>query len=231
MIYLQKKRDFWLYIFKTIKTNYRFHYHENLCITSIQKGTIIYKIGKNEVVLQPNSLCIINPFQVHKINHYDKVSNYHILHINSKQSLNNFTINDKSLFDLLIKRDVDKLLYKLSNHFIETDADDESSLKKIRDFIDKNFDKNITLEELSKLSKLNKSYLSRVFKERYGLSPLRYQLNKRVSISKTLLDRGQDISQIALDLGFYDQAHFYRAFKTIYMITPKEYQKRPLYSK
>lgn len=225
MIYLQKERDFWLYIFETIKTNYKLHYHENLCITSVQRGTIVYKIGKNEVILQPESICIINPFQVHKIKQYDKVEKYHILHINSKQSLNADIIKDKSLFEMMNKKEIGKLLHRLSVHFKDTDTEDINSLEKVREFIDKNLDKNITLDELSALAGLNKSYLSRLFKEKYGLSPLRYQLNKRVSMSKTLLDHGKDISQIALELGFYDQAHFYRAFKTIYMITPKEYQK------
>ena len=80
------------------------------------------------------------------------------------------------------------------------------------------------LEEISKKVNLNQSYLSRSFKKEYGLSPRSYLLNTRVNRSKKLLEQGLNISQIALELGFCDQSHFYKAFKNTFAITPNEYK-------
>jgi transcriptional regulator GlxA family with amidase domain len=46
----------------------------------------------------------------------------------------------------------------------------------------------------------------------------------RIERAKTLLQRGFDLSHVALECGFFDQSHLHRHFKAVTTVTPKEYQ-------
>ncbi|GAK87257.1 transcriptional regulator AraC family [Vibrio ponticus] len=49
-------------------------------------------------------------------------------------------------------------------------------------------------------------------------------MNEKIKRSKHMLKRGDTISEVALELGFSDQAHFQRHFKRKLCVTPKFYQ-------
>ncbi len=66
--------------------------------------------------------------------------------------------------------------------------------------------------------------LLRQFRAATGITPHAYWLNCRIELAKMLLQKGMDVSQVALECGFYDQSHFHRHFKAITAVTPKEYQ-------
>jgi len=66
-----------------------------------------------------------------------------------------------------------------------------------------------------------------VFKKEYGLSPHAYILNLKVNMAKDLLEdrnNNKNLSEIALESGFYDQSHLNRNFKKSFAITPKNYR-------
>jgi len=61
-------------------------------------------------------------------------------------------------------------------------------------------------------------------REATGITPHAYRLNCRIELAKKFLQKGYDLSQVALECGFFDQSHFHRHFKAITTVTPKEYQ-------
>ncbi|WP_413203807.1 helix-turn-helix domain-containing protein [Rhodospirillum sp. A1_3_36] len=81
----------------------------------------------------------------------------------------------------------------------------------------------LRLEEIRAESGLSLSHFVRAFKRRYGLTPHAYQLNRRVQKGQELLRRGRPIAEVALDMGFADQAHFQRVFKRLLAVTPGRY--------
>ena len=186
-----------------------------------------------EITLTPNRIIVFNINQPHKLKQYKEVSEYHILHINLDEIFLPKIIEDSSTYEDFIYFSQKALKNEKSDfleRFLKRYKIDKKlkvlneNLENIKKFIDENIDKNISLEVMAKKVNLNQSYLSRSFKKQYGLSPHDYVLNERVNKSKKLLEQGLDISQIALELGFYDQAHFYRAFKNSFLITPNEYK-------
>jgi len=113
-------------------------------------------------------------------------------------------------------------------------AKDESDypdpVKTIIDFIQTNYFRRITLEELSSIIFLDKYYLLRLFKKHTGYTPIEYINKYRLDFSKKLLlEQELSIEQIALNVGFYSQSYFSKQFKASIGLTPKQF--RDMYMK
>ncbi len=99
------------------------------------------------------------------------------------------------------------------------------NLEKAKLFLDENFATVISLEEVSQLCGLNKYTLIRHFTKQFGVTPYQYVQTIRIRKAKELLTEGQELLSVGLEVGFSDQSHFTRTFKTLIGITPKQYQK------
>lgn len=97
-------------------------------------------------------------------------------------------------------------------------------LKRVAEYLSDNCHREVTLDELVDASGLSASHLIRSFKSEYGLTPHRYLLDRRLRIGRDLLRRGQAIAEVAVGIGFADQAHFQREFKRAYAMTPGHYR-------
>jgi AraC family transcriptional regulator len=85
---------------------------------------------------------------------------------------------------------------------------------------------SIRIGELSEDTALSRTEFSRVFRRFEGMSPREYLQERKVQRARRLLDGSRSLSEIALELGFYDQSHFTRVFKQLTGETPAAYRKR-----
>ncbi|MBS4207092.1 helix-turn-helix domain-containing protein [Bacillus sp. FJAT-50079] len=100
-------------------------------------------------------------------------------------------------------------------------------LVQIIDYMERNYDQMITLEEVAKKYFLSTSYLSRYFKQKMGMGFSRYLMNIRLKRSmKDLLYTSNSISQIAMNNGFPNTKSFSTFFKKVYGMTPHVYRDR-----
>ena len=97
-------------------------------------------------------------------------------------------------------------------------------LVRARDFIQDNFARSISLDELTAITGLSRYYLLKAFANQYGLPPHRYQTHVRIERSLFLLRQGMTLSHVACATGFTDQSHFFRHFKRVMGVTPGIYQ-------
>ena len=98
--------------------------------------------------------------------------------------------------------------------------------QELSDYIEKNLDKKITLDDLAKKCFYNPSYFSRIFKERYGTTLVDHITKERVRAAQKLLsDSGLSSERIAEKCGFGDRTSLYRAFTRVYGMSPAEYRK------
>lgn len=94
-------------------------------------------------------------------------------------------------------------------------------------YIHNNYERNISLEDISKYVFLSPSYFTRAFKEDVGVSPISYLLRVRIERAKELLmDTNLRISEIALSVGFSNQQRFNEIFKKYTKTTPLQYRKQ-----
>lgn len=92
------------------------------------------------------------------------------------------------------------------------------------DYLRREVSQPVTLEELSRVSGLSRFHLVRAFRQHTGLPPHLYQLQFRIEEAKIRLRGPESLAQIALEVGFTDQAHFTKAFKRIVGVTPGAYR-------
>ena len=96
----------------------------------------------------------------------------------------------------------------------------------MKDYLDQNYREKITLDDLASTFFINKFYLTRIFKEQFGISVNSYLAQIRVTHAKQLL-RFSDltIEQIGRECGIEEPAYFARVFKKVEGIAPGEYRK------
>ena len=84
-----------------------------------------------------------------------------------------------------------------------------------------------TVEEMAALVGLGTTAFSEKVKSFTGFSPLNYLINIRISEAIKLLKRADvNVTDIALDTGFYSSQHFATTFKKLTGYTPSEFRKR-----
>lgn len=113
-------------------------------------------------------------------------------------------------------------VYKIKN--VQT-IDDVDIVKKVRDYIDYNYAKDINVKDLSEKFNVNYSYLSASFTKEIGISIVSYITELRIEEAKRLLCDGRgDIAVIAESVGYSDLQYFYRVFKKNTGKTPLAYK-------
>ncbi len=94
------------------------------------------------------------------------------------------------------------------------------------EYIDAHIYESVTIEEIAKNSYYNPAYLSRVFKECYGMSIKDYINEKRISKAiSLLLETSMSVAEIAAQVGYTNKNQFYKNFEYITGKSPADVQK------
>lgn len=121
------------------------------------------------------------------------------------------------------------LVIYLSRVYVQGMNDSNGKLLDIANaisYMETNYYRKITLDELSKMSGMSARNFDRIFKQNYGSSPISYLLKLRIDKAASMLrDTDMSITEIALDRGFNDSTYFSRQFKALTGVTPKMYRK------
>lgn len=92
-------------------------------------------------------------------------------------------------------------------------------------FMEHNYPRELTVEELADVCKLNRSYFSKIFKENMGCPPQEFLIRLRLSKAADLMKgTGSSIGAIAAQCGYPNQLHFSRAFRKRYGLSPREWR-------
>lgn len=106
---------------------------------------------------------------------------------------------------------------------IKEDVGYNDKIYRVIRYISSRLDKKITLEELEKEFFINKYHLCHLFKNVTGFTIVEYMNYKKILAAKEQLKKGKPISEVWIHLGFEDYSSFYRTFKKIVGISPKQY--------
>lgn len=107
------------------------------------------------------------------------------------------------------------------------DSQDRIRVQQIQNYIQANYQSQISLNDLAERLYLSNAYLSKYVKRHMGLTFMEYLNNVRLFYAvDELLYTKKNMTRIALDNGFPTSAAFTKAFRDIYGEAPSAYRKR-----
>lgn len=177
--------------------------------------------SKAKNYLEDANLTISNPIFTYSKD--EKLSNI----LRKMLSINKITkSNELKLLALLY--DFISILIEEAN-IKELTNKNERKLRYIREaitFIEKNYSRKITIQELAKNIGLDRSYLYSVFQTILKKSPQEYLINYRIDKACELMKNNDlNISDISRSVGYNDPLYFSKLFKKIKGLTPTAFRK------
>ena len=94
-------------------------------------------------------------------------------------------------------------------------------------YIEHNFQNDITVEDIADVCGLNRSYFGKIFKNAVGKTPQEFLLNYRMLKATELLKLTRlSIRDVSNAVGYANPLHFSRAFRNIYGIPPRDWRNQ-----
>jgi len=132
-------------------------------------------------------------------------------------------MNDMIKINEYIKNLINEIIINISNN-----KKDKSVLiiEEVKSYINENYVKNISLEEVADHIQLSSHYLCKLFKKVEKANFKDYLIKVRMEEAKKMLRQGsKSIKEIALDIGYSDPNYFSRAFKKYVGKSATDYAK------
>lgn len=99
-------------------------------------------------------------------------------------------------------------------------------MSKVVNFLEQNYMKKLSQQEVADYFHVNKDYLSRAFKKHTGIGMAKYLNNIRIQKAKELLSSSDlTIMEIADCVGYFDSKYFSRQFKLVCSMTPAQFRQ------
>lgn len=126
-----------------------------------------------------------------------------------------------------------QMLIQLNRMYLDTENTNESieiiydeTVSQIIEYINGNLDGDLSVDALASCFYRNKYYLMHRFKQQTGYTLHSYILNKRIMRASMLIKKGAQAYEACSSCGFGDYSSFVRAFKKVFDVSPKQYQKK-----
>ncbi len=152
---------------------------------------------------------------------------YHIL----QRLLFLFTENHpaKDLFvDFMLKELIIRIMQAESKKIYTDQAlhmNTSNRLAYVVNYIRKNLQQNLNVQDLSQKAYMSESNFHKVFKNELGISPVEFINNERIKLASSLLqDPNIKIKEVYMECGFESRSYFNRLFKRKKNISPKEFK-------
>ncbi len=151
-------------------------------------------------------------------------------YINESKLMKNLSIY---LENVIKKNTIDEIQFELISmiKFMHTKLDNTQEsispvIIKLLNHIEKNYQKDLNLKEISDSLNINSIYLGQLFQKEIGILFSDYINNFRINKAKDLLvNTSLKVSEIGELVGYSNKNYFYRKFKSIVGITPSEWRK------
>lgn len=236
------------------KSDFPEHFHETFCISLVRKGTEAIKMHDTTIYSEVGTITINNPFEIHANPIVDKDNQVSFDTIYLSQEIIDYFTNRKGLqfyqrqFQneniITYFQKLQQSIYAKTNE-IETNLSDflqslsiqNSPTQHVKNpfsavwseiilFIENHLEQKLTLDMLAHFMCMDKYNFSKQFRAKFGISPMNYVLMKKIFASKALITPYTDLTALAYQFEFSDQAHFSKTFKRFVGVSPRTYKKQ-----
>ncbi len=238
------------YFHKEIGKNFSFpmHIHHSFEFITILEGNMTVCVGNDRYELQKGEGILIFPEQLHSL---ESTESEHLLFIFSADIVSAFYSNHSSelpkspkltilphLISEITKLDERSSIIKLkgalyslcamlddNTEYVKRKTLESGLLYSIFNFVENNFDKSCTLDELSNTVGYNHSYLSRYFSTATNMSFVAFVNQYRISRAcHVLKNSNKTVLECAYDCGYKSLRSFNRNFKLYTGVSPKDFK-------
>lgn len=109
----------------------------------------------------------------------------------------------------------------------DIEVKDNFVLNRVLKHLHLNIESKISLKKLAGEVNLSEGYISALFKKNMGITIMKYAKKIRIDRAKVLIvTTNNSILEISLTLGFHDQSHFHKVFKSFTGLSPSEYRNK-----
>jgi len=136
---------------------------------------------------------------------------------------------------ILFMQVLDRISRNSNYHYISSSLpqmigkEDSLKLQKVFNFITRNFDKRITLEEVAGLINLTPTAFCRFFKLRTNKTFSQFLIEVRISQACKMLSNGNfNVTETFFSCGYNNSSNFHRHFRQHTGLTPSEYKDRAM---
>lgn len=103
----------------------------------------------------------------------------------------------------------------------------ENVVSRVKAYIDENYAKDLSLDEVSRMVDISPYYFSKLFKQEAGETFIEYVTRTRIKNARRFLeDSRYSIKEVCVMSGYGDPNYFSRIFKKYEGMTPSEYRER-----
>ncbi len=103
----------------------------------------------------------------------------------------------------------------------------DSVVDKARKYIEENYDRDISLDDVSRSVDISPFYFSKLFKDSTGSTFIEYLTNLRINKARELIEEGElTMKEIGMQVGYADANYFSRTFKKNVGVTPTDYREK-----
>lgn len=103
----------------------------------------------------------------------------------------------------------------------------DADIQKVQDYIEKNYEDKITVEDLANLVNIGRRTFERRFKEATTNSPIEYIQRVRIEAAKKFFEASRkNVTEVMYDVGYTDTKAFRDIFRKITGLTPIEYRNK-----
>lgn len=106
----------------------------------------------------------------------------------------------------------------------QQESTDHLIVNRILHYLHMHIEDKFSLEKLTYDLNISQSHASKIFKDHMNNTIVKYSKHLKIERAKNLLKEDLSITEIGECLGFYDQAHFSRTFKSFVGVSPQKYK-------
>ena len=232
---------------------YPLHCHDTWTVLLIDSGAVRYDLDKHDRAADPGPVTVLPPFVAHNGRSATAGRAFHkrVLYIETiliSEDLVGAAVDQSTIDDLALRQAVSRLHRTFDQQ--RNDLEQESLLALIteritqaldrpttprrhssdaaaalRAVLDENPYRRLNIDDIATELGWNTTHLIRSFANQYGLPPHQYLISRRIDEARRRLIDGSPPADVAIDVGFHDQAHLGRHFKNHVGTTPGRYRR------
>ncbi|WP_316735609.1 AraC family transcriptional regulator [Pedobacter aquatilis] len=181
-------------------------------------------------VFEPHTFkASIYPFTPDIKQKVNTLKNYLDNGLNDELLINEYMHDTLLNYYKIYDEEINKRIGKLNFVREKTKEDVLKRLTIAKEYMNSNFNKNLTLEGIAEHCCLSVNHFLRTFKEAYDITPYQYLVKIRLKRAKDLLQYSNySLNEIVGMIGFECTSSFIRLFKNNFNTTPSKYKKSRL---